>query len=238
MAQRFWASGDAVGHEFWIGRPDEGRAYRVVGVVENAKYNRLVEQTPNFYYVPYQQLYNAQMMLHVLAEPGAESTVATAISSIVREIAPGVPRQPVRSLDQEMQLFFLPQRMAAWVAGLMGVFGLILGAVGVYGVTAFAVGQRTREIGVRLALGARPVDITRLMVRRGLIAPVVGMTIGLALALILTRALTAILTGISATDPIAFGGVALALGTVAVVATLLPVLRATRIDPATTLRSE
>ncbi len=238
MAQRFWPDGDAVGHEFWTGRTGEGRAYQVIGVVENAKYRRLVEETPNFYYVPYQQLYNAQMTLHVLAEPGAGPTVATAVPNVVREIAPGLPRLPFRQLEQEMQLFFLPQRMAAWVAGLMGVFGLILGAVGVYGVTAFTVGQRTREIGVRLALGARPVDITRSMVGRGMIAPVVGMGVGVAVALAITRFMTSVLAGVSATDPLAFGGVIAALGGVALIATLVPVHRASQVDPATTLRSD
>jgi predicted permease len=238
MAERFWPNDNAVGKQFYTGAVGEGRAFEVVGVVENTKYNRLVEETPNFYYVAAQQFYNSKMTLHFRATSGSEQTVAATLQRVVRELDPSLPIQPITSLDDQLGIFFLPQRLAAWVAGIMGIFGLILGAVGVYGVTAFSIGQRTREIAVRIALGARGADVLRMMIGQGLRAPMAGVAVGLLVTFAITRFLSSLLAGVSPIDSVTFVGVVVGLSGVAALATFLPARRASKIDPMTTLRTE
>jgi len=156
----------------------------------------------------------------------------------VRQLDANLPVQPMRPLNDLLQIFFLPQRVAAWVAGVMGFVGLLLGAVGVYGVTAFAVGQRRREIGVRIALGADTSNVLSLIVRRGLVAPLIGMVAGLAVTVIATRLLTSLIPGVSPLDPLTFGSVITILSAIAVLATLLPARKAARLDPVEALRAE
>ncbi len=237
MARRLWPAGDAVGQGFWLGTVGDGQRIEVIGVVENAKYRRLVEDTPNFYYIPYQQRYNAQMTLHFRAGGAPERAIAE-VRRAVRELDAGLPVLSFRNLAAALDMFFLPQRLAAWVAASMGVLGLLLAAVGVYGISAYNVAQRRREIGVRIALGATPLDVVRLTLRRGLVAPLVGMSLGLALAFVITRLMLGFLAGISPLDPLTFGSVVFGLLAVAGSAVLLATRRATRLDPVATLRAE
>jgi putative ABC transport system permease protein len=130
------------------------------------------------------------------------------------------------------------QRLAAWVAAMVGAAGLLLGAVGVYGVTAFAVAQRTHEIGVRMALGARTADVLRLMLRSGLRAPLAGMAVGLLISGAAARFIGSLLFDVSPLDPLTYAAVTAILGTVALGATLLPARRAAATDPVASLRSE
>ena len=241
MAERFWPEADPIGQRFFTGQRggEYSQTFEVVGVVANASYNRLVEDVPNFYYLPYQQRYNSEMTLHVrVAEDGAAEAAVGAVRGLVRELDPGLPVQSVGSLSEALQIFFLPQRLAAAVSGVMGILGLLLGAVGIYGVTAFAIAQRTREIGVRMALGASRSDVIGMMLRQGLRAPGIGLAIGLAVALAASQALRSLLAGISPVDPLTFGTAVVVLSMVAVVAVLIPARRAARLDPMTTLRSE
>ncbi len=144
----------------------------------------------------------------------------------------------IELLDRLLETFFLPQRLAAWVAGTMGLLGLGLAAVGIYGVASFAAAQRTREMGVRLALGARPIDVLRLMVRQGLRAPVIGMAVGLIVATAFSLVARNAIDGIRPGDPATFGGVVIILLLVAGPSVGLPARRAARLDPARTLRAE
>ncbi len=239
MADRFWPQTDPIGQRFFTGERggEYSTTFEVVGVVANANYNRLVEETPNFYYLPYQQRYNSEMTLHVRVAGNPEASVG-AVRGLVRKLDPGLPVQSVGSLSEALQVFFLPQRLAASVSGVMGLIGLLLGAIGIYGVTAFTIAQRTREIGVRMALGASRSDVIIMMLRQGLRAPFVGLAIGLAVALAASQALRSLLAGISPMDPVTFGGTILLLSTVALVAVLIPARRAASLDPMTTLRAE
>ena len=237
MADRFWPDGDGLGKLFYIGPVGQERAFEVIGVVENAKYGRMTENTPNFYYVPFQQRYNAQMSLFLRTTGNAEAIVEET-RRIVRDLDPALPILDVRSLSEATNLALLPQRLAAWVAGAMGIIGLLLAAVGVYGVTAFAISQRAKEIGVRIALGATRTDLLKLLVFRGMAAPVLGMVIGGAAALAVTRFLTMFLGGVSPTDPVAFLAVSAGLLGVALVATVIPIRKASKLDVVATLRSE
>ena len=238
MAGRLWPNESAVGKRFYTGAVGQGTAYEVVGVVENAKYNRLGEETLSFYYLPYQQVYDSEMTLHVRVADGSEDAVLEGTRAAIRALDASLPIPPIQSLEESLGIFFLPQRMAAWVAGVMGVVGLVLGAVGVYGVTAFVIGQRTREIGVRIALGARTADVLRMILQEGMRAPLLGMAVGFAGALAVTRFLVGLLAGVSPVDPLTFTAVAAGLVTVALIAIVIPARRAARLDAMSTLRVE
>ena len=142
------------------------------------------------------------------------------------------------SLRDYVEIGFLAQRVAGSVAGILGVVGLLLGAVGIYGVTAYAVNQRTHEIGIRKALGAQSREMMRLVVHQGMFAPLFGIVIGVLAALALTRFLTAFLLGVSPLDPVTFGGVLVALVGVAFLANYIPARRAARVDPMIALRRD
>jgi putative ABC transport system permease protein len=238
MANRYWPNNGAVGQRFVLGAglPSE-RSFEVVGVVEDAKYNRLIEETPNFYYIPWEQFYSPQMTLQVQS-PLDVAALASQLREVIRAMAPDLPMPAVLPLEQRLQLFFLPQRIAAWISGAMGLLGLALGGVGVYGVTAFAMSQRSREMGLRMALGAKPGDVVRYAVRSGLVAPLAGMAAGMAVAVATTRFLSTFLAVVSPWDPLTLSGVILLLGSIAAIAAWVPARRAARLDPAATLRAE
>jgi ABC-type antimicrobial peptide transport system permease subunit len=153
-------------------------------------------------------------------------------------IDPNLPFITVIGLREYVEIGFLPQRVAGSVAGILGVVGLLLGAVGIYGVTAYAVSQRVREIGLRKALGAERGAVVRMVVLQGMLAPVVGMVVGLALALAASRLLGAFLMGVSPLDPITFGGVFGLLAAVTLLANYLPARRAAAVDPMRALHHE
>lgn len=236
MAERFWPASSPLGQRFYVGQLERNDAFQVIGVVENASYSRLVESTPNFFYLPFSQWHNAQATLHVRTAAGPAPIAA--IREAIRRLDPHLPILAAQPLEEALGIFFLPQRLAAWVAGVMGMLALVLGAVGVYGISAFAIGQRTREIGIRLALGARTVEVLRLMIARGLRAPLTGMAVGLAIAVAVTRLLGGFLAGVSPVDPLTYGAVLFLLIGVVLGAVLVPARRAAGVDPAVTLRSE
>ncbi len=236
MARRFWPEADAIGKAFRIEGVDG--ALTVVGVVEDASYRRMVEDTPNFYYVPAAQWYNAHMLLFVKPRAGRAEDAKVRVAEIVHELQPNLPVQPLVPLASSLEISFLPQRIAAWVSGILGALGLLLGAVGVYGVTSFAVSRRVREIGIRKALGASSVDVVRLVLRQGMVAPLVGVVLGLGGALAVGRVLSAFLTGVGVADPAAVGTALLTLLVVAATATFVPAWRAARRHPSATLRVE
>jgi len=164
MAGRLWGSNDTVvGKAFFVGRGDYRREFTVVGVA-GASRLRLPGDPPEAqYYVPLDQAYTSSVVLHVRApSPGAAASLAAPVRAIVRQLMPTLPIPPLRPITEALDVYLLPQRVAAWVGATMGVFGLILAAVGVYGVTAFAISRRRREIAIRLALGGTARDVTRI----------------------------------------------------------------------------
>jgi ABC-type antimicrobial peptide transport system permease subunit len=156
----------------------------------------------------------------------------------VRALDLNLPLYDVKTLTEHMRLALFPGRVAATVLGAFGLVALILSAIGIYGVTSYAVAQRTREIGIRMALGARLRDVLMLVVGNGVKLMAIGVGIGLAGAFLLTRALTSLLNGISPTDPVTFIFVSVLLVTVALLATYIPARRATKVDPLVALRYE
>ncbi len=232
-AEFFWPGRQALGRQFDMG----GSMYTVRGVAADAKYASLTEDPEFFVYLPVAQAYRplTNLLVRLTETP---RLVLAQVRGFAHELAPDMPVSQVLSLREYVEIAYLPQRVAATFGGSLGVVAMLLAAVGMYGVTAQVAGQRTREIGVRMALGADGTHVRRLMVAQGMRAPLIGLGLGLALALLLTRFLRSLLFGISPLDPVAFGGGIAVLLVTALVANWLPARGASRVDPVQALRSE
>jgi len=235
MAERLWPGQSPLGQRFVVGGPGAERSLEVVGVAENTVVRRLNETPVSFYYLPHNQLYN-QAMLLVVRTRLSPAEVTSGVHAAVAAVAPQLPVDELLPMRETLSVFFLPQRLAAWVAGLLGLMGLLIGVVGVYGMAAVAALQRRREMGIRLALGSRPAEVLSLLVTQTTRAPLIGMGIGLVLALAGAQVLARFLAGLNPTDPVTFGSVVLGLGLSCLLATWLPARRVAAMDPGRTLR--
>jgi ABC-type antimicrobial peptide transport system permease subunit len=176
-----------------------------------------------------------RLLLRVTGDP---ASYGGGIRRELQAMDPTLPLLATTTLRQTMSIVLLPQRVAAGATGVLGLFGLLLTAVGLYGVLSFSAAQRSREIGVRVALGATRGDVLRLIVGEGMRLVGAGMAGGLVLAILATRALRPFLLGVSPVDPLTFLVIAGTLGTAALLASYLPARRAATVDPATTLRRD
>jgi predicted permease len=239
MAAKFWPNENALGKRF-SAKGSKGPFTEVVGVVQTGKYKNVIENPPEpFFYVPIAQNYVAYRTIHVRTSVPPES-LQLQIEAQVRELAPGVPISQVQTMTQALQgvngFFFF--RFGAQLTGTMGLLGLILAVVGVYSVVSYAAAQRTHEIGIRMALGAEPRDILKMVLRQSIAIVGLGLVIGLAAALAGTRAIANLIVGIKPTDPVTFVSVVIVLSGIALVACWVPARRATRVSPLTALRYE
>jgi predicted permease len=230
------SSAAAVGRRVSFDGP-KGPFLRIVGVAQDGKYFSISEDPRSFLWQPLIQNYSAvgSLVIRTTGEP--QSMIATARGEI-RALDPTLPLFDVKTMTDHMRLQLFPARVAATVLGAFGLVALMLAAIGIYGVTSYAVAQRTREIGIRMALGAQLSDVLKLILTSGVKLTAIGMAIGLAGAFLLTRALTSLLSGVSATDPATFVSVSAVLVVVALLASYLPARRATKVDPMVALRYE
>jgi ABC-type antimicrobial peptide transport system permease subunit len=169
---------------------------------------------------------------------GPAGPLGAQVVRLVRALEPNLPVHRVRTLDQVRDDALAEQRSGSAVIGIMGLLALGLATVGLYAVIVFAVRQRTREIGIRMALGARQDDVVRMFVGRGLQLTLIGLLIGLAISVAATQAVRSMLFGVTPTDPVAFVGVTAVFVGVAILACWLPARRAALVDPVTTMRTE
>jgi putative ABC transport system permease protein len=160
------------------------------------------------------------------------------IGAVLRDLDAGAPVFDLETMDARIADRLAAQRSAGFLLGLLSILGLVLSAVGTYGLAAYWAGQRLREFGIRVALGATPREIVRLVLRHGSIAAGIGLVVGLTLAALGSRALSGRLFGVGSLDPIAFSGAAAVLALVALLATYMPASRASRVDPVAVLRIE
>ncbi len=238
MAARFWPGQDPVGKRFRM-QNGKGEWLEVVGVTRNGKYTYIFEDPRLYFFVPIEQQYRALRALHVRTA-GAPELLAPAIQKEIRALDPDLPIYDVRPMTRVLDGpngFFLLQ-MGALFGGGLGLLGLVLALVGIYGVVSYTASQRTQEIGVRMALGAQPRDILRLVVGHGLLLVSIGIGVGLLAAAGLAHLLQNLLFGVSTVDPATFIGVPVMLGSMAALASYLPALRATRVEPMLALRQE
>jgi putative ABC transport system permease protein len=192
-------------------------------------------------YLPYRQadlllpVFQLSVVMRTAGDPALQTA---ALRSALAEIDPNQPLVKVRTMEENMATTVAQPRFRTWLIGILAMLALVLAAVGVYGVMSYTVTQRTSEIGVRVALGAQPQDVFRIVVGEGLRLALFGVGVGLVAALVLTRLLQSFLFGISAYDPLTFIVVSLLLTLVAVAASYFPARRATRVDPMIALRYE
>jgi putative ABC transport system permease protein len=238
LVRKFFANEDPVGRRIRIpGRTQPGPWTTIVGVVRDVKTEALDALDSPILYRPMLQASSLNTTLLVRGG-GSPAALGAAIEKEVRAADPELPIYGVRTMDEAMASTVSQRRFAMNLLLLFAVTALLLSAIGVYGVIAFSVAQRRHEIGIRMALGARPGDVQRLLLTQGARLALMGVGIGLAGAFLLTGALSALLYGVSPRDPLTFGGIAALLTAVALLACYLPARGASRLDPIQALRSE
>jgi putative ABC transport system permease protein len=233
MAKRYWPGREAVGGTVRF----DGRTATVAGVARDGKYQRLNESARPYLYQPVLQNFRPDMVLHVRTD-GEQPGLLPLVQATVRSLDPGMALFDVRTIEEHMQISTFVPRMAASMLGLFGLLGVLLAGVGLYGVIAFNAAQRTREIGLRMALGAGRAQVIWLVLRDGFALALAGIAAGMALAFGAGRLVAGQLTGVSGADPVSFLGTAVLLSAVAAVACVLPARRASALNPLTALRRD
>jgi putative ABC transport system permease protein len=245
FARQLFPGQDPIGRRVTFGTPDSAEWRQIVGVIADVRQTGLTTNPSAELYVPAWQLTPdfwtifaaIPLSFVVRSEVGAE-TLGPAIKAAVREVDPEQPISRLREAGELLQDATARQRFNMSLLTLFGLLAMILAAVGVYGVMAYGVSQRTRELGIRLALGARSSSVQAMVLRQGLAMTLSGLGLGVVGALGLTRLLTSLLYGVSPSDPRVLGGAVLVLAVVSTIACLIPAIRATRVNPIEALRSE
>jgi predicted permease len=233
FARRFFAGRDPIGRRVrgW------GEWFAVIGVVQNIKYQHLTEAPRPFIYVPIRQVYRPEYGLNFYVR--TSGPLSPAIAAIRREsvaIDPALMISDSIPLTEYISASLYGQKIGAILLNILGGLGLLMAALGLYSVMAYTVAQRTAEIGIRVTLGAKPVDMVLLVTRQGLGFAVAGFVVGSLAAAALSRTMSAVLVGMSAADPVVYGGAVGVIITVAVLASAVPAWRALRVDPMVALR--
>jgi predicted permease len=235
MVRKFYGGRDPIGTRVTLG--DTSQYMTVVGVVRDVRQEGLTA-------TPYSQIYwpveqdNRRAMVVVVRTAGEPTALTNGVRAAVRDLDPQLPVYDVRTMEERVSSTVARPRVTAVLIAVFAGTALLLAAIGIYGVVSYTVAQRTRELGVRMALGARAGDVLRLVVGQGMLPTMAGLAVGLAGAWGAARLLGSLLYGITASDPWTFAGVALFLLSVALVATYVPARRATRVDPVIALRAE
>jgi putative ABC transport system permease protein len=233
MARRLWPDQEPIGKRFrcfgekWI--------IEVVGVARDAKYFTIGEDPQSFFYFPLAQHPSAAVTLHVRTDGDPASVVGT-VRGQVQSLDARMPITNVQTIQQLFDQALWAPRMAASLLAAFGALALVLAALGVYGVVSYSVAERTQEFGIRMAMGARPADMLRMVVRQTLLTASIGAAVALIAAYAATRGLGNLLIGVPAGDPVTFGGTLAVILVAAVVASAWPAWRASRIDPLVALR--
>lgn len=232
LARRFWPNGDALGGGLSWGR--EGPWATIVGIAKTAQIKDLAVQSKGTFYLP------AYVPMSTLAvrTAGDPKPLAGAIRDQVLAVDPNQPVFDVKTMEERVAITLETRRFAVVLLGIFGGLALLLAAIGLYGVLAFAVSQRTREIGIHMALGARTRDVLLMVIRQGMALVMIGVVLGVAGAYAVTRTIRSLLFEVGTTDPLTFVFVSVLLAVVGFVACYLPARRATRVDPLVALRYE
>ena len=234
MAKRFWPDQDAIGKRFKFFGQDNFQ--QVVGIARDSKYNFIGEDPTPYIYQATTQVYQPQLSLFVKA-PNPQAVIGT-VRGEVQQLDRNLPLTGVFTLNEIFDQSLWAPRMGAWLLAVFAGLSLVLAVIGIYGVMAYSVSQRTRELGIRMALGAGRADVVRLVVLQGLRLTIAGVIVGLAVSLAVTRLVATLLFNVSPTDLVTFVAVPALLAVAALGASYLPALRATRIDPMIALRHE
>jgi predicted permease len=248
-ARRYWPDSDPLGKHLGIAAgsnsaadnaPDKRavtyRQYQVIGIARDTRSRWVWEKDETFLYIPLPASSSSGQYLIVRTDSNP-TTVMNTVRGAATSIDP-LLRVSVRRMEETFAFQMAPFRAIAWLSGVLGILALLLASIGLYGVMTFVVTQRTREIGIRVALGAQASDVVRTFVSAGMKLTAIGVVLGAAAGALISRLLKAVLIDLSALDPVTFGGVSVFLGVVALLATLVPARRATKVDPMVALRYE
>ena len=236
MAKLLWPGQEGLGKRF-SSFASPTMLYQVVGIVGNSVVNQIGEDPQPVAYLPLRQQYSSVAALEIRTAGNPEALMAT-VRNQVQELDRNLAFTNVQTAAEIISQGLWAARMGAALLGLFGLLALVLASVGIYGVLAYSVAQRTAEIGIRMALGAQPGEVLRLVLRQGMSLAALGALLGLGSALLLARTAANLLYGVSATDPITYAAITVLLLLVAVLACYIPARRATRIDPVVALRFE
>jgi predicted permease len=236
MARRYWPGETAIGRTFRTRGP-EGPLFQIVGVAADHRVTTVGEGPTPFIHVPRAQQPNPYEVLIARTRGDAASLVRDMRRELLA-LEPNLVFVENQTMKAEVAATLFPVRAGAWVVSLVGLVAMALAAIGLYGVIAYSVSRRTREIGIRMALGAQPASVLGLIMRQGLMVAAVGLVAGSLLAVIAARQIAGVLYGIGASDPVSWGGAAALLLFVAGLANLIPARRAARVDPSEALRVE
>jgi len=237
MARSYWPNSNPIGGRIKFGRDEKTPWMTIVGVVGSVKQYDLENESRVTFYLPVWQAMGGTMYL-VARTNIAPASVAATIASQVRSMDPNVPIFDVKTMDQRLSESLARRRFAMLALGMFAGFALLLAVIGIYGVISYSVAQRTNELGIRLALGARQIDVLRLVLSSGFKLALIGIGLGLVLAFAVTRFLSSLLFGVRATDLFTFGALSILLVVVSLLACYLPARRATKVDPLVALRYE
>jgi predicted permease len=236
FASRYWPGQNALGKRISTSKP-EGPFWEVIGVAKDGKYWSLGEDPQPFIYFPMMRDYESSAAL-VVSTTTDPTSLINALRREVQQMDASLPVFGAKTMDEHMRLSLLPLRAGAWVAGSFAFLALTLAGLGIYGVMAYSVSQRTREIGIRMALGATSRDVLSLVIKQGMQLSAIGLGVGLAGSLAATRLMSSVLYGVSATDAVTFALVSSLLAVVVLAACYIPARHAARVDPMVALRYE
>ena len=237
MARRYWGDTSPIGRRFGFGR-QQATDIEIVGVVKDVRSQELRAEAPRFVYIPYLQDESLTQLTYYVRAEGDESAVATAIRQTVQRLDPNLPVFDLKPMEIQVGESLFVERMVAALSVAFGALATVLAAIGLYGVMSYAVARRTREIGIRMALGAARRSVLWLVLKEVAVLAVLGVAGGLAGAFYVTRRVESQLFGVAPNDPLTLGAAVIMLLVVALLAGLLPARRATGIDPILALRAE
>ncbi|MEJ2335660.1 MAG: ABC transporter permease [Gemmatimonadales bacterium] len=239
FARTFFPEGEPIGHRvargaWWSGQPEE---FEIVGVVGDVKMDGLDEDVPTALYFPHAQFPFSDLNV-VVASSTNPSALIPAIRQEIWEVDPKLPVENARTLGEIRTLSVAAERFRTGLVALFAAVALLLSAIGIYGVITYSVARRTREMGLRMSLGAQVLDVLWLVVRQGMTVTGIGLAVGVSVALLITDLMSSLLFGVSSTDPATFLAVSGLFAAIALLACLIPAVRATRVDPVVALRAE
>ncbi|HMV86470.1 MAG TPA: ABC transporter permease [Blastocatellia bacterium] len=238
LAKKYWPNEDPVGKRISFEGGANNRIWReIVGLVGHVKHTDLEGESRAQYYMPHSQRAQPRMAL-VIRTASDPNSLAGSVRGVIKAMDSDLPVFRVRTMDQFVADSMTQRRFALLLIGVFAGLAMLLAAIGLYGVMAYSVTQRTHELGLRMALGAQRSDVMKLVVRQGMLLAAIGLGLGVALALLLSRAMKTLLFNVSATDPLIYLLIAITLAAVALLACFIPARRATKVDPMVALRYE
>jgi predicted permease len=241
FAKKYLKNEDPVGKRFSFD-PEKPGQIEIVGLVRDAKYTSQRDDIPPTVYRAWtQSLSSMGGATFEVRTAGDPATLIPSLREAVRQVEPNLPLNNIKTQIEQADELLSMERMFAKLLTLFGVIAQLLAAIGLYGVMAYSVSQRTQEIGIRMALGANRANVLRMMLQQGMVLTAIGIALGLSAAYVLTKyleSLTSMLFGVEPRDPLTFAAIGVLLAVVALVACLVPARRATKVDPLEALRYE